>query len=138
MREYIRHPTSVPINLHEIDGPIKHGINTLSNVSFGGVSCICEEPVEAGSNLHIRIDCVDPDFEVSGTVVWCRPHANGYEVGIQFLVSKDKMFLFRMVEQLCHIEHYRHEVDRKEGRQLSSEEAASEWIARYADKFPAN
>ena len=42
-----------------------------------------------------------------------------------------------MVEQLCHIEHYRNEVNRKEGRDISSEEAATEWIAQFADKFPA-
>ena len=137
MREYIRHPSSVPISIKELDEPLKHGANTLNNVSFGGVSCVCEAPVQVGSNLHIRIDCVDPDFEVSGTVVWCRPHSQGFEVGIQFLLSKDKMFLFRMVEQLCHIEHYRNEVNRKEGRDISSEEAATEWIAQFADKFPA-
>lgn len=138
MREYIRHPSSVPIKILELDGPIKHGTNTLSNVSFGGVSCIFEEEIEVGSSLNIRIDCVDPNFEVSGTVVWCKPYKQAYEVGIQFLVHKDKMFLFRMVEQLCHIEHYRNEVNKKEGRELSSEEAAAEWISRFADKFPAN
>ena len=41
-----------------------------------------------------------------------------------------------MVEQICHIEQYRREVLKKEGRRLSSEEAASEWIVKYASDFP--
>jgi hypothetical protein len=41
-----------------------------------------------------------------------------------------------MIEQICHIEHYRKEVKLVEGRELSSEEAADEWITRYAGDFP--
>jgi hypothetical protein len=41
-----------------------------------------------------------------------------------------------MVEQICHIEDYRQSVCRVEGRQLSAEEAAVEWIAQYAAQFP--
>ncbi|MEQ8937648.1 MAG: PilZ domain-containing protein, partial [Gammaproteobacteria bacterium] len=55
---------------------------------------------------------------------------------IEFLTSKQKMFLLRMVEQLCHIEHYRNEIARVEGRELSSEQAAQEWISKYAESFP--
>ena len=41
-----------------------------------------------------------------------------------------------MIEQICHIEHYRHEIEQVEGRKLNSEEAAREWIQRYASEFP--
>ncbi|MCZ7563309.1 MAG: hypothetical protein M5U08_05410 [Burkholderiales bacterium] len=41
-----------------------------------------------------------------------------------------------MVEQVCHIEEYRRAVARDEGRTLSTEEAAAEWIAEYAARFP--
>ena len=34
-----------------------------------------------------------------------------------------------MIDQLCHIERYRWKVQDEEGRQLTSEEAAAEWIA---------
>ena len=136
MREFIRHPSTVPIQINEFEGEIKHGNNTLNNISFGGVSCFCNEPVEVGSNVSIRIGCVDPDFEMTGRAVWCRPKDEAYEVGIEFLASKDKIYLLRMVEQLCHIEHYRNEVLRKEGRQMSSEQAAKEWIEKFANSFP--
>ena len=73
---------------------------------------------------------------MTGKVVWCSEKNGGYEVGIGFMTSEQKMFLLRMVEQLCHIEHYRNEIARIEGRDLSSEEAAKEWIKKHADSFP--
>jgi hypothetical protein len=41
-----------------------------------------------------------------------------------------------MVEQLLHIESYRREIEQQEGRPLTTEEAAREWIGRYASSFP--
>lgn len=136
MREFIRHPATVPIQVSELEGETRPGQHTLNNVSMGGVSCLCDHPVEIGTSVSIKMECVDPGFEMIGKVVWCREKDSGYEVGIEFLTSKQKMFLLRMVEQLCHIEHYRNEVARVEGRELTSEEAAQEWISKYADSFP--
>ena len=48
------------------------------------------------------------------------------------------MFRARMVEQVCHIEQYKHQVLKKEGRKLSGEEAALEWIQKYAPQFPGS
>jgi len=45
-------------------------------------------------------------------------------------------FSTRMVEQVQHIEHYRQEVLRVEGRILDDESAALVWITRYAATFP--
>ncbi len=42
----------------------------------------------------------------------------------------------RMVEQVCHIERYRADVLEREGRALTGEQAAEEWIKRYAEDFP--
>jgi hypothetical protein len=41
-----------------------------------------------------------------------------------------------MVEQVCHIEQYKADVLKKEGRELTGEEAAKEWILKYAKDFP--
>ena len=41
-----------------------------------------------------------------------------------------------MVEQICHIEHYRIKVKENDGRDLNIEEAAQEWIEKYARDFP--
>lgn len=42
----------------------------------------------------------------------------------------------RLIEQACYIEEYRKEVFSQQGRQLSEEEAAKEWIDKYAGIFP--
>jgi hypothetical protein len=41
-----------------------------------------------------------------------------------------------MVEQIYHIEQYKLRVWEQEHRQLTSEQAAAEWIKKYADTFP--
>ena len=41
-----------------------------------------------------------------------------------------------MVEQVCNIENYRRDVEQREGRKLTTEEAAKEWIKRDASSFP--
>lgn len=40
-----------------------------------------------------------------------------------------------MAAQVCRIRQYRQEVFEKEGRQLSYDEAALEWIERFAERF---
>jgi hypothetical protein len=54
---------------------------------------------------------------------------------VQFLDAADA-FRARMVEQVCSIERYRREVRRREGRVLSGQEAAEEWIREHAARFP--
>ena len=45
-------------------------------------------------------------------------------------------YAVRMVEQVCHIESYRQRLSQERGRDISSEEAAQEWISHYAADFP--
>jgi len=42
-----------------------------------------------------------------------------------------------MIEQICHIRQYRAEVLATEGRQLDGDQAAREWIQKFADDFPS-
>ena len=48
----------------------------------------------------------------------------------------EQKFIYSMVEQVCHIEQYKKEVLKNEGQGLSGEEAAVEWITKYAKDFP--
>lgn len=41
----------------------------------------------------------------------------------------------RMTEQACQIQQYK-EMQEMQGRHISIDEAAMEWISLYADKFP--
>jgi len=53
---------------------------------------------------------------------------------VQFL-DADEACRTPMVEQVCEIEEYRRSVERIEGGELSAEEAAFEWIHRFAGQF---
>ena len=77
----------------------------------------------------------DPAFRARVRVVWCRRTERGYRIGARFADAEDA-FRARMVEQLCAIEDYRRRALEREGRHLSAEAAAHEWIERFADDFP--
>ncbi len=133
MRKYIRHPSDIPI---EIDGVDVQDIENLHDVSFGGLSFISKNRIRPGSNINITIKFVTPSFVSLTIVKWCRKHGDHYDIGVSFCDPEDA-YRARMIEQVCHIEHYKREVLMKEGRKLTGEEAALEWIQRYAAKFPS-
>lgn len=135
MRSFIRHPSDVPIECR-IDNNLRGSTQRLKNVGFGGLAFGSQCCFTVGADIVVRISGIEPAFEVNGRVVWCRREHGEYSVGVQFLDENDS-FRVRMVEQICHIEHYKTEVEDKEGRRLSGEEAAQEWIARFAKDFPA-
>lgn len=134
-RAYIRHPSGIPIRIVSTTGKAPALGPALHNVSFGGLSCDFSAYVEPGTVINVRIPLVKPPFEAHGKVVWCHARAGGYDLGVEFM-DADDAFRARMVEQICHIEEYRQQVHAEEGRELSSEQAAHEWIRRYAADFP--
>jgi len=109
---------------------------TITNVSLGGLAFMSQQPLEVLQRVRVCIPLLQQDNHLVGNVVWCEKSGKGYEVGIEFEKSRD-VFRLRMIEQICHIEHYRKEVERLEGRALSAQEAAGEWISKYAGDFPA-
>ena len=68
-------------------------------------------------------------------MVWCRASEQGYDIGIAFL-DREALFQLRMIEQICHIEQYKQEVLKSEGRRLDGSQAAMEWIEKHATDFP--
>ena len=133
MRQFIRHAAGIPIQLSADDQP--DGAHRAYNVGVGGLALQAERELEVGCVVHVRIPFVEPAFETVGRVVWCVPRGTGAEIGIEFL-NRDDAFQARMVEQVCYIENYRNAVNRTEGRILTVEEAAAEWIIKYGAQFP--
>jgi hypothetical protein len=108
MRAYIRHPSEFPIELGVPDEPERER-ERLSDVSIGGLSCHSHSELAEGQRVKIRIPVVKPPFEAEGRVIWCRP-------------DKEK-------------ERYRSHL-LEQGLELSVEDAAQEWIGKYAARFP--
>ena len=132
MRSFIRHPTDIPIEIRLADQSCER--ESLRNVSRGGLCFLYPEAAPVGSTIIVRIALTSPPFEVNCQVTWCQADGNAWQVGVEFL-DRDDLFRARMVEQICHIEQYRR-MREGEGHALSSQEAALEWIERYADAFP--
>ena len=107
------------------------------NVSLGGLAFRTEVCPRIGALLQLRMPTVNPPFLAEARVAWCRPENGAYLVGARF-IDASAAFRSRMVQQVCAIEQYRREVQEREGRALSSQEAAAEWIERYADRFPGS
>jgi hypothetical protein len=135
-RRYARHPADVPIQIATLgacDPPL--GEERLSDIGLGGLAFESESALDEGALLVISMPSVIPAFQIRGRVVWCRQNDGRFDVGVEF-TEPEKQFRARMVEQICQIEHYRNEVLVNEGRNLSGEEAAREWIEKHAAKFP--
>lgn len=135
MRSYIRHPSSMPINVR-LDEQSSDRSENLNNIGFGGLSFTSQSSFEPGVMVSLSVPTMCGGIESSGRVAWCCQIDAGYEVGVEFMDAGD-FYTVRMVEQVCHIEHYKIQELEKHGRELSSQQAAEEWIEKYADDFPA-
>jgi len=49
--------------------------------------------------------------------------------------TKDEVFRVHMFEQVCHIRRYWLDVCEKGGRNITIDEAASEWVEQFAASF---
>jgi len=141
IRKFIRHPVDVPIQVSSSrveDEDDETLDQTITNVSLGGLAFVSPKPLEILDRVRVCIPFLERNNTLVGNVVWCEKCDNGveFEIGIEFEKSRD-VFRLRMIEQVCHIEHYRKEVMLREGRELSAQEAAREWISKYAGDIPA-
>lgn len=135
MRKYVRHPSDIPIEF-DVKDMMWDGRDCMNNVSLGGLSFKSHNEVGVGTTVAIRIRVVKPPFEAAARVTWCERTGDLFDVGVAFTDQED-LYRMRMVEQVCYIEQYKKDVLRKEGRDLSGEEAALEWISKYAREFPS-
>lgn len=133
-RKYLRHTVHVPLEVHHV-ADSADSMEDGVNVSFGGLAFLSRSCPGIGDVLRLRIPTVKPPFEADARVAWCRPEADKFLVGVEFLDAA-AAFQSRMVEQVCAIERYRQEVQQQEGRALTTQEAAAEWINKYAGRFP--
>lgn len=136
MRKFIRHPVDVPIEVYVANDRASDNKILASDIGVGGLAVRSRMALEPGTLVNIKISYIEPPFETRARVVWCRKRQEWIELGIEFL-NFDDAFRARMVEQICYIENYKDLARRNDGRDLTIEEAATEWICKYAKNFPA-
>lgn len=94
-----------------------------------------QRPPRRGSQLLLSIEAAGETHSFRSQVVQVDRSTSPSQV-VVWIGRKREAFAARMVEQLCHIAHYRLLAATNEGRSLSLERAANEWIARFAAHFP--
>lgn len=132
--EFVPHPKDLPLEITLIeDQPFPH--MDEEKAGFVGITYFTPYYFENGCSVKITLEEIDPNFCVSGRIAWCNKEVNGYAIAIEF-PTKEERYCVRMVEQLSQIENYRRQA-KVEGRRLNYNEAAAEWIQKFAANFPA-
>ncbi|MBV1790087.1 hypothetical protein KQ940_18685 [Marinobacterium sp. D7] len=126
---YIRHPDNTPLSLDARPSlpPNKPPLPL-------GLICNSLQELANGTLVEISSPHLAPDMRSLGQIIWCRRLGDRYQLGVAFYSSED-LYTLRMMEQLCHIEHYRHILD-TEGQPSTLEHAAREWVEKFAEQFP--
>jgi len=125
----------MPIEVDRVEHPADLQLLRAHCIGMGGLAFRCASRLKPGAVVHLRIPYVDPEFETDARVVWCKRIGKSSELGVEFLNSDDA-YKARMVEQVCHIEDYRQRILSTQGRKLTPEEAALEWISEFSSSFP--
>ena len=134
---FIRHPSQIPIHFTQQTTHTPEYSQPANQEHEPGELCFTTcDCIRPGSHIKITIPVRNDPFQVNGIVVHCIENVDCYEVGVKFLDHATR-YAVRMVEQICWIEHYRSQTLEQEGRSLSSEQAAMEWIELYGNEFPA-
>lgn len=135
IRRHIRQVTGIPVEVSfEYQNQVEE--DEITNVSLGGLCFIASDRVAIDDRIRVRFPILNQDTSIAGRVVWCNKTGRGYEVGLEF-DSSAEIERLKTIEQIHHIEKFREEVRKRDGRNLSSEQAAREWVRKYAGEFNA-
>lgn len=131
--KFVAHPEDIPLIIEEIDYLFNQK-QTLDISGFGGISYLSRESYKTGQCIQLQLTEIDPDFCVVGRIYRCDKEKDKYRIFIEF-PQKEDCYYVRMIEQLSQIEHYRRK-EKQQGRRLNFNEAATEWIQKFAASFP--
>lgn len=135
-RRYLRHSARVPI----VCRPVGHSLDRdgeMRDISFGGMAFATDSKLAPGDVVHLDYPTL-ASGGLDGEVIWIGPsddEGHSYRCGVRFM--EPSMFCrARLIEQILRIEAYRRAQQSKYDRHLTPNEAAREWIAKEADRFP--
>ena len=133
-RRFYRHPVSVPIQYHESQSRRFEGSSSV-DLSEGGICFLAERFLAKGAGVNLKIPVGDTVFEVQGQIAYCSRVAtlNMYRTGVQFS-DATSAFRAKLAEQMLKIKEYKKHLE-DEGKNMSEEEAARQWIAKHAKHF---
>lgn len=129
----IHHPENISIHCQRLDQVCdKNPIHLCNSPHLNFSSQIA---FKNNTRLRITLKIQNNTHDFHAVVTHSQAHLTGFHIRVGF-ESYHEAFRLRMIEQICHIETYREELYQQQGRRLCYENAAQEWIERYADTFP--
>ncbi|MFA6600192.1 MAG: PilZ domain-containing protein [Candidatus Omnitrophota bacterium] len=134
-RRFYRHPLTKPIQYQAYQARSADRTSTV-DVSEGGMCFLAGQPLAKGTKLHLKIPVGDQVFELQAQVAYCNQddRVSMFRTGVAFL-DAESAFRAKLAEEMIQINVYREKVSRELGREVSEEEAAREWIEKYAKNF---
>ena len=134
-RRFYRHPIKCPIQVREA---AEHPAERLEsvNISEGGLCFFSEHSLVPKTSVEVDIPIREKSFHIRARVVYSHEDAQTslYKTGVTF-EDTDSLFKAKLAEEILAIEKFREALVRLEGREVSEEEAARQWITKYAKKF---
>ena len=133
-RKFYRHPVNVPIQFQELSAKTLQRSESV-DISEGGICFMADKFLAKGVTVSLSIPVQDTVFKITGMVAYCNRVAsvNRYRTGIAFQ-DQNAAFRAKLAEQMLEIKKYQTN-SVKLGKNLSEEDAAREWIAKYAKHF---
>ena len=132
---YIKHPADIPLD-YSIESTPSIVTAPAINTHRGGMVFQTDAALPVGVRINLRLMLNGAKLALHGAITHCILMPEGHwDVGVTF-AEDNEHYAMRMIEQACHIEHYRKAVAQT-GRELSSDEAAKEWIHKFAACFPS-
>ncbi len=134
MRSFIRYPAGLPVSV-SLEEVVASETLYLNNISRGGLSFNSMVELKSGTVIRLRIPPNGPVFEVLGKVAWCKKMSLQYVIGVEFINADDKART-QIFEMVFRIDEYRRKTLEQEGRGLTHQQAALEWIEKcWVDFF---
>ena len=134
-RQYVRQPIRVPVEVRP-RGDTPDFVSRVADLSEGGLAFVSSQPIPTDAVLEVSLPVGDQRFTVVATVVRCltAEGEDSYRIGVAFL-HPAMAFRMKIAEQILRIHELRRSLSVELGREVSIEEAATQWVENYAKEF---
>ncbi len=142
LQGFIKHPQDIPLSYRITSLPASKSEQLIQKETLAnGMVFTAQHSAMIRAAIEIDIVVCSEHLTLQGVVDDCiqvdeasEDQNASYEITVCFREGHDAHAM-RMAEQVCHIEHY-HQALLSKGRRLTADEAAKEWIGRFARLFP--
>lgn len=106
----------------------------MTNLSKGGLCFLNPYRLERAQKLEIDFPALKPVAKLTARVVWCRPQREEFSIGAEFAAMSEALRT-RLIEMHRAIIEYHELKNSAGGPVVDAQEAATEWLGLYAEKF---